>query len=107
MFTNVAAMSELVSNAMINAVDANRKAFIHMDDLESVFESWFDLLVEPHIPKWMYEKTYEAIYKASATQLAFTVMKSIIEEERQEAVQEIVYQQSPMKYYGLKQSDFI
>lgn len=107
MFTDIKALATLVTDRMISIVDANRKSFIETDDFESVFETCFDMIVSPQIPKWAYEKTYAETLNAPETALAFTVAKEMIAEERQIAVDNIVYHQSPMKYYGLKQSDFV
>lgn len=107
MFTNTKELATLVTDRMIAIVDANRKSFIETDDFESVFEKCFDMIVSPKIPKWAYDKTYQETFNAPETALAFTVVKEMIDEERQEAVEEIIYQQNPMKYYGLKQSDFV
>lgn len=104
---NIDGIAALISSQMVAIVDANRKSFIESDDHEHVFENCFDMVAAPKIPKWAYTNTYEATYKHPEVQLAFTVIKEMVAEERQDATEAIIFSQNPMKYYGLKQSDFV
>lgn len=104
---NIDGIAALVSSQMVAIVDANRKSFIESDDFEHVYENCFDMLVAPKIPKWSYTDVYDAAYKHPEVQLAFTVIKEMIAEERSIAHDNMIYHQNPMAYYGLKQKDFI
>lgn len=107
MYTNIDGIAALVASAMVGAVDANRKAFIEMDEFESIFESWFDMVAAPQIPQWAYTDTYQAVYNHPEVQMALSVIKEMVAEERQVAADNVIYHENPMRYYGLSQKDFL
>lgn len=93
-------MAARLADRMVGIVDANRKSFMESDDFENVFETCFDMLIAPKIPKWSIEKVYTQLEKSPEIQLAYTVIKGYIEDARIEAEYAADVATNPTKYYG-------
>lgn len=113
MIINTNELATMVADRMVSIVDANRKSFIETDDFESVFENCFDMIVAPKIPKWAYEKTYSEVEQAAEIQMAYTVIKETIAEDRRdfEAREKDIavggHMYAALRERGLSQKDFL